>query len=85
MVRQTYLLLSSQTDFVLGQTIHAWGAIAPTVEDVNKLERDIRCAKPALARWKKTVVLVIDEGDSYAWFIIVLRANIYIPPSSFDG
>ncbi|VDB85347.1 unnamed protein product [Peniophora sp. CBMAI 1063] len=44
-----------------GQTIHAWGAISPTVEDMNKLERDIRCAKPALARWKKTVVLVIDE------------------------
>ena len=46
----------------IGQTIHAWGAISPTVEDVNKLERDIRTAKPALARWKKTVVLVIEEG-----------------------
>jgi hypothetical protein len=32
------------------------------VEDINKLERDIRCAKPALKRWKNTLVLIIDEG-----------------------
>ncbi|THH21407.1 hypothetical protein EW146_g128 [Bondarzewia mesenterica] len=44
-----------------GMTIHSWGAIAPTVDDVEKLVSYIRTAKPALQRWKTTKVLVIDE------------------------
>lgn len=43
-------------------TIHSWGAISPMVDDVDKLIRDIRTAKPALQRWRDTKVLVIDEG-----------------------
>ena len=45
-----------------GMTIHSWGAIAPTVENVEKLISYIRTAKPAHQRWKTTKVLVIDES-----------------------
>lgn len=48
----------------IGMTIHSWGAISPMVEDVEKLIRDIRTAKPALQRWRETKVLVIDESKS---------------------
>ncbi|KAI0049474.1 hypothetical protein FA95DRAFT_854450 [Auriscalpium vulgare] len=44
-----------------GMTIHSWGAVAPTVESVDKLISYIRKARPALQRWKTTQVLVIDE------------------------
>ncbi|TFY81866.1 hypothetical protein EWM64_g2151 [Hericium alpestre] len=44
-----------------GMTIHAWGAIAPTVTDIDNLIKCIRTAKPALQRWKNTRVLIIDE------------------------
>ncbi|KAI0062545.1 hypothetical protein BV25DRAFT_643764 [Artomyces pyxidatus] len=44
-----------------GMTIHSWGAIAPTVESVDKLISYIRKARPALQRWKATQILIIDE------------------------
>lgn len=51
---------------MIGMTIHSWGAISPMVEDVEKLIRDIRTARPALQRWRETKVLVIDESESFA-------------------
>jgi hypothetical protein len=47
---------------VAGMTLHSWGAIAPSVNDVEKLLSYIRMARPALLRWKQTQVLIIDEG-----------------------
>lgn len=44
-----------------GQTIHAWGAVAPTVDDLDNLIKCIRTCRPALQRWKKAKVLIIDE------------------------
>jgi ATP-dependent DNA helicase PIF1 len=47
---------------VAGMTLHSWGAIAPSVDDVEKLLSYIRTARPALLRWKRTQILIIDEG-----------------------
>lgn len=44
-----------------GMTLHSWGAIAPTVDNIDKLIRSIRTARPALLRWKTTQILIIDE------------------------
>ncbi|KAN0136869.1 P-loop containing nucleoside triphosphate hydrolase protein [Lactarius tabidus] len=44
-----------------GMTLHSWGAIAPTVDNVEKLIKYIRTARPALLRWKTTQILIIDE------------------------
>jgi len=43
-------------------TLHSWGAIAPSVDDVEKLLSYIKTARPALLRWKRTQILIIDEG-----------------------
>jgi hypothetical protein len=43
-------------------TLHSWGAIAPTVDNVDKLISYIKTARPALLRWRATQVLIIDEG-----------------------
>jgi hypothetical protein len=43
-------------------TLHSWGAIAPTVDNVDKLIKCIRTARPAMLRWKTTEILIIDEG-----------------------
>ena len=50
---------------VVGTTLHSWGAIAPTVSDLDKIISYVRTAKPALKRWKDTKVLIIDESASY--------------------
>jgi len=47
-------------------TLHSWGAIAPSVDDVGKLLSYIRTARPALLRWKRTQILIIDEGTSFS-------------------
>jgi ATP-dependent DNA helicase PIF1 len=47
-----------------GMTLHSWGAIAPTVDSVDKLISYIKTARPALSRWKGTQVLIIDEGTT---------------------
>lgn len=44
-----------------GMTLHSWGAIAPTVDNIDKLIKYIRTARPALLRWKATQILIIDE------------------------
>ncbi len=43
-------------------TLHLWGAIAPTVDNIDKLLSSIRTTHPALLRWKTTQILIIDEG-----------------------
>jgi hypothetical protein len=48
---------------IVGMTIHAWGAVAPTCSNVDTLISYIKICKPALHRWKNTQVLVIDEGQ----------------------
>ncbi|KAF8491850.1 hypothetical protein F5888DRAFT_953826 [Russula emetica] len=44
-----------------GMTLHSWGAIAPSVDNVDKLLSYIKTARPALMRWKRTQILIIDE------------------------
>ncbi|KAF7331703.1 ATP-dependent DNA helicase PIF1 [Mycena kentingensis (nom. inval.)] len=44
-----------------GMTLHAWGAIAPTPTEINHQVSCIKKCRPALQRWQKTKVLVIDE------------------------
>ena len=43
-------------------TLHSWGAIAPSVDSIDKLLSYIKTARPALMRWKRTQILIIDEG-----------------------
>ncbi|KAJ6448009.1 hypothetical protein C8R47DRAFT_999479, partial [Mycena vitilis] len=45
-----------------GMTIHAWGGVAPNPLPLSEQIRHIRHCKPALQRWKKAQVLIIDEG-----------------------
>jgi hypothetical protein len=49
-----------------GMTLHSWGAIAPSVDNVDKLLSYIKTARPALMRWKRTQILIIDEGTATA-------------------
>jgi ATP-dependent DNA helicase PIF1 len=51
--------------FNLGMTLHSWGAIAPGTQDIDNLVSYIRVCKPALQRWKKVKVLIIDEGRTF--------------------
>ncbi|GAW06344.1 ATP-dependent DNA helicase PIF1 [Lentinula edodes] len=44
-----------------GMTIHSWGAVTPNCSDMNLLIKCIKTCRPALQRWKKTKVLIIDE------------------------
>ena len=46
-----------------GMTIHSWGAVTLGQKDLDKQIRCIRTCKPALNRWRKTEVLIIDEGE----------------------
>lgn len=48
-----------------GMTLHSWGAIAPSVDSVDKLISYIKTARPALSRWRKTQILIIDEGTPF--------------------
>jgi len=52
-------------ELAIGMTLHSWGAIAPSVGDVDKLISYIKTARPALLRWRRTEVLIIDEGPSF--------------------
>jgi len=45
-------------------TLHSWGAIAPSVDNIDKLISYIKTARPALMRWKRTQILIIDEGTA---------------------
>jgi ATP-dependent DNA helicase PIF1 len=45
-----------------GMTIHAWGAVAPTPTEFELQISCIKKCKPALQRWQKTQVLIVDEG-----------------------
>ncbi|KAJ4487537.1 PIF1-like helicase-domain-containing protein [Lentinula aciculospora] len=45
-----------------GMTIHSWGAVTPKGNDINLMIKCIKTCRPALQRWKKTKVLIIDEG-----------------------
>lgn len=44
-----------------GTTIHAWGAVTPSVHDLDKLVSFIMRCRPAHRRWKLVKVLIIDE------------------------
>jgi hypothetical protein len=66
-------------------TLHSWGAIAPSVDNVDKLLSYIRTARPALTRWKKTQILIIDEGTSHIFIVCVCATESYIFGYSVDG
>ena len=46
-----------------GVTLHSFGGAGLALEDVNLLVGKIRKNKKAAARWTRTRVLIIDEGD----------------------
>lgn len=48
-------------------TLHSWGAIAPSVDNTDKLISYIKTARSALLRWKRTQILIIDEGMPFRW------------------
>ena len=56
---------SDLVNALIGMTLHSWGAIAPTVDNIDKLIKYIRTARPALLRWKTTQILIIDEGTLF--------------------
>lgn len=45
-----------------GMTIHSWGAVSPTTNNVGQQIACIKTCKPAFQRWKRVKVLIIDEG-----------------------
>jgi len=53
-------------------TIHSWGAVSPNCQDLDSVIKCIRTCKPALQRWKKAKVLIIDEGTSPRVFAMSL-------------
>ena len=56
-------------------TLHSWGAIAPTVDNLDKLLKYIRTARPALLRWKTTQILIIDEGTLFTERVTECQLN----------
>ncbi len=56
-----------------GMTIHSWGGVAPNCNDLSLLIKHIKTRQPALQRWKKTKVLIIDEGG------LALAFHIHFP------
>ncbi|KAJ7587906.1 hypothetical protein C8J56DRAFT_785855, partial [Mycena floridula] len=57
-----------------GQTIHSWGAVSPFDQPFSSVIKCIRTCKPALYRWQKAKVLIIDEGE-YNMLCILLRSQ----------
>jgi hypothetical protein len=56
-------------------TLHSWGAIAPSVDNVDKLLSYVKTARPALMRWKRTQILIIDEGANTFSLCVPRRAT----------
>ena len=46
-----------------GMTIHSWGVVSPSQDDLNKQIKCIQGCKPALNQWRKTQVLIVNEGE----------------------
>ncbi|KAJ7283317.1 hypothetical protein C8J57DRAFT_1053441, partial [Mycena rebaudengoi] len=46
-----------------GMTVHAWGAVAPVTTNFDFQIACIKKCRPALQRWNKAKVLIIDEGS----------------------
>ena len=46
-----------------GVTLHSFGGIGLGIEEVNVLAGKVRKNKKASARWMRTKVLIIDEGE----------------------
>ncbi|THV07945.1 hypothetical protein K435DRAFT_642655, partial [Dendrothele bispora CBS 962.96] len=68
-----------------GMTIHSWGAVSPVAQDIDSVIKCIKTCKPAFQRWKKTKVLIIDEGF---WVISCYprtRLIVYVCVTSFYG
>jgi ATP-dependent DNA helicase PIF1 len=70
---------------VTGMTLHSWGAIAPSVDNVDKLLSYIKTARPALMRWKRTQILIIDEGTATFHCVCASQSYILVIVSMVDG
>ena len=66
-------------------TLHSWGAIAPSVDSIDKLLSYIKTARPALMRWKKTQILIIDEGTATFHCVCATGSYILVIVSMVDG
>jgi hypothetical protein len=67
-------------------TLHSWGAIAPSVDNVDRLLSYIKTARPALMRWKKTQILIIDEGTATFFVVCACHgATFWLLVSMVDG
>jgi hypothetical protein len=69
---------------VTGMTLHSWGAIAPSIDNVDKLLSYIKTARPALMRWKRTQILIIDEGTATFRSLCVCHGELHFG-YSVDG
>jgi ATP-dependent DNA helicase PIF1 len=66
-------------------TLHSWGAIAPSVDSIDKLLSYIKTARPALMRWKRTQILIIDEGTAKFHCVHATESYILVIVSMVDG
>ncbi|KAJ3986098.1 PIF1-like helicase-domain-containing protein [Lentinula detonsa] len=66
-----------------GMTIHSWGAVTPNCNDMNLIIKCIKTCRPALQRWKKTNVLIIDEGNQHRNLLVVYKSSLLETFSSF--
>lgn len=62
----------------IGMTIHSWGAVTPNCTDMNLMIKCIKTCRPALQRWKKTQVLIVDEGRSQS-----ITTQVIFPQPSY--
>lgn len=77
--------LSDVSSPVTGMTLHSWGAIAPSVDNVDKLLSYIKTARPALMRWKRAQILIIDEGTATLSLCVCHGATFWLLVSMVDG
>ena len=71
---------------IAGVTIHSFAGIGLGLESAEDLAVRVRKNKKASARWLRTKVLIIDEGESLVLgFRLQLKANDILPVSMVDG
>lgn len=63
-----------------GVTIHSFAGIGLGVENVDKLVEKIRTNRKASSRWRRTQVLIIDEG-----WCVTFAHTVCDSSSSLDG
>jgi len=52
---------------IKGSTLHSWAGCGLAKADASRLAEQVQADAEALARWKQTKVLIVDEGEQCVW------------------